>query len=160
MAMFKSSKAKEISESNKSKVRVISANGQKNIVNGVAKKADINIIPKYTQEKKTIKTYDSGKLVKKEKQGHDILGRPTTKQKTYVDGKINSVVKRVLGNNKEIKIVKENGKRQVSKGPATPSLSGKGFSAVQKNKFFSPDRKVGSTNCNTVFRKRAKERKG
>ena len=46
----------------------------------------INSKPKADQSKKVIKTYQDGKLVRKEKQGKDLLGRPVVKRKTYGEG--------------------------------------------------------------------------
>jgi hypothetical protein len=160
MAIFNSGKAKELSKSTKSVARVISSNGQKNVVKGTAKKPDINIIPKASQTRKVIKTYDKGQLVKKEKQGHDILGRPTTKQKTYVDGKVTSVVKRVAGNNKDTKIVREAGKKQVSKSPAMPKVSSIGVQ-TQTGKNKRPFLSLAHDNagsCNKFYRKKNKKR--
>lgn len=46
----------------------------------------VNITPKKGQEKMKIKTYEKGKLVMKEKQGKDLLGRPFVKTKTTGEG--------------------------------------------------------------------------
>ncbi len=49
---------------------------------------NVNYKPKKGQESKTIKTYSSGKLISKQKQGTDIFGRPFTKEKEYKANKI------------------------------------------------------------------------
>ena len=43
----------------------------------------INYTPRSGQSRMTIKTYEGGSLVRKEKQGKDLLGRPVVKSKTY-----------------------------------------------------------------------------
>lgn len=170
MALFKSGKAKELSKLTGSKVRLIAANGQKNIAKGSAKKQEVNIIPKDSQSRKVVKTYEGGKLISKERQGHDILGRATTVQKKYVDGKKVSVVKRVAGNNIDKKVVKEIGKKtQVSESPAMPKMSsigtsGYGSKIKQKSMSCGGDSKLLSTgssiggNCNKYYRKKKQQK--
>lgn len=160
MALFKSTIAKRDSAKSATPVKVVKSNGQNNISKSVSTKKEINIIPKEGQTRKTIKTYQGGQLVKKEKQGHDILGRETTKQKTYSGGKLTSVTKRVAGNNKDIKIVREGGKRQVSESPAMPKMKSMGTNSSGKKNIKEILRQYQSnpnaTSCNGVFRRKNK----
>ena len=104
--------AKELSKTNKSSERIIPASGwgknkigerstrdnlpvsivkesgKKSIVVSPSKSSrpSVNATPKAGQPTKTIKTYEAGKLVMKEKQGKDLLGRPVVKTKTYGAG--------------------------------------------------------------------------
>jgi len=80
-------------------VALVKENGKKNIVIGKlipdvtrysgtrdSEMPSVNGTPKANQSKKVIKTYEGGKLVMKEKQGRDILNRPTVKRKTTGQG--------------------------------------------------------------------------
>ena len=60
------------------------------------KTGKINESPTYGQRAKTIKTFDKGQIVRKQKQGKDIFGRETTKDKTYIGGKVATITKKVI----------------------------------------------------------------
>lgn len=126
-------KAKEASI--KKKTLLIRDRANKSVVAAekAKKTSSVNESPKYGQNTKVVKTFDKGEMVRKQKQGKDILGREVTKEKTYKGGKVQTVTKKVIasgGVEKSTFKNKATGKVQKSEGVAK-GVSWKGFSNNQ-----------------------------